>query len=63
MKTWSRSKIINENDINKTFEVYNGIKFIKIYITMPMMGFKLGEFSWSKKTPKHKKKINKKHSK
>jgi small subunit ribosomal protein S19 len=45
IKTWSRSSMIIPEMIGLTFAVYNGKKFIPVYITEHMVGHKLGEFS------------------
>lgn len=45
IKTWSRSSMIVPEMIGLTFGVYNGKKFIPVYITEHMIGHKLGEFS------------------
>lgn len=45
IKTWSRASMIIPEMINLTFAVYNGRKFIPVYITEHMVGHKLGEFS------------------
>ncbi len=45
IKTWSRRSMIVPEMIGLTFAVYNGRKFIPVYITEHMVGHKLGEFS------------------
>ncbi len=45
IKTWSRRSMIIPEMIGLTFAVYNGKKFIPVYITEHMVGHKLGEFS------------------
>ena len=45
IKTWSRRSTILPEMLGLTFAVYNGQKFIPIFITEDMIGFKLGEFS------------------
>ncbi|WGH27142.1 MAG: 30S ribosomal protein S19 [Candidatus Shikimatogenerans bostrichidophilus] len=45
IKTWSRSSVITPEFIGNTFLVHNGKKFITIFITEEMVGYKLGEFS------------------
>jgi small subunit ribosomal protein S19 len=45
IKTWSRDSTIIPDMIGLTFAVYNGKKFIPVYITEHMVGHKLGEFS------------------
>lgn len=45
VKTWSRRSTIVPEMIGYTIAVYNGKKFIPVYITENMVGHKLGEFS------------------
>ena len=45
IRTWSRSSMIIPEMIGLTFGVYNGKKFIPVYVTEHMVGHKLGEFS------------------
>ncbi len=45
IKTWSRASMITPDMIGLTFAVYNGRKFIPVYVTEHMVGHKLGEFS------------------
>lgn len=45
IRTWSRSSMITPDMIGMTFAVYNGRKFIPVYVSEHMVGHKLGEFS------------------
>jgi len=45
IRTWSRDSMIIPDMIGLTFAVYNGKKFIPVYITEHMVGHKLREFS------------------
>lgn len=45
IKTWSRRSMIIPEMIGHTFEVYNGRKFITVFVTENMVGHYLGEFS------------------
>ena len=45
IKTWSRRSLITPDFIGHTFTVYNGNKFIPVYVTENMVGHKLGEFA------------------
>ncbi len=45
VKTWSRRSTIFPEMVGHTIAVYNGKKFIPVYITENMVGHKLGEFS------------------
>ncbi len=53
IKTWSRRSTIYPEFVGCTFLVYNGKAFIPVYITENMVGRKLGEFSLTRKLPKH----------
>ena len=45
IKTWSRRSTITPEMVGHTLAVYNGKKFVPVYITENMVGHKLGEFS------------------
>ncbi len=45
IRTWSRRSTILPQFVGVTFGVYNGRKFIPVYVTENMVGHKLGEFS------------------
>ena len=45
IQTWSRRSTILPNFVGVTFNVYNGHKFIPVYVTEDMVGHKLGEFA------------------
>ncbi|MGI9535384.1 MAG: 30S ribosomal protein S19 [Thermodesulfobacteriota bacterium] len=45
IRTWSRSSMVIPEMIGLTFGVYNGKKFIPVYVSEHMVGHKLGEFS------------------
>lgn len=45
IKTWSRRSTIIPAFVGITFGVYNGKKFIPVFVTEDMVGRKLGEFS------------------
>jgi small subunit ribosomal protein S19 len=45
LKTWSRDCTIVPDFIGHTFEIHNGLKFIKLFVTEDMVGHKLGEFA------------------
>lgn len=45
IQTWSRRSTILPNFVGLTFNVYNGQKFIPVYVTEDMVGHKLGEFA------------------
>ena len=45
IKTWSRASMITPEFVGLTIAVYNGKKFIPVFVTENMVGHKLGEFS------------------
>ena len=45
IKTWSRRSTILPDMVGLTFAVYNGRKFVPVFVTENMVGHKLGEFS------------------
>ncbi len=45
IKTWSRRSTIIPDMIDLTIAIYNGRKFVPVYITEQMVGHKLGEFA------------------
>jgi small subunit ribosomal protein S19 len=53
IKTWSRRSTILPQFIGLTFSVYNGKKFIPVYVTEEMVGHKLGEFAPTRTFPGH----------
>jgi small subunit ribosomal protein S19 len=59
IKTWSRSCTIIPEMVGFTFDVYNGRKFISVYVTEDMVGHKLGEFSHTRTFIRHGGKIQK----
>lgn len=45
IKTWSRRSMIVPEMIGHTFDVYNGKKFLQVFVSENMVGHRLGEFS------------------
>lgn len=45
IKTWSRASMITPDFVGLTIAVYNGNKFIPVFVTENMVGHKLGEFA------------------
>ncbi len=45
IRTWSRASMVIPEMIGMTFAVYNGKRFIPVYVSEHMVGHKLGEFS------------------
>jgi len=48
IKTWSRRSTVIPEMVGMTIAVYNGKRFIPVFITENMVGHKLGEFSPSR---------------
>lgn len=53
IKTWSRRSTITPDFIGLTFAVYNGKKFIPVYVSENMVGHKLGEFAHTRTFVQH----------
>ncbi len=53
IKTWSRRSTITPDFVGITLTVYNGRKFIPVYVTENMVGHKLGEFSPTRTFKRH----------
>jgi small subunit ribosomal protein S19 len=45
IKTWSRRSTILPDMVGLTLAVHNGRKFVPVYVTENMVGYKLGEFA------------------
>lgn len=45
IRTWSRRSVILPEFVGLNIAVHNGNKFIPIFVTEEMVGYKLGEFS------------------
>lgn len=58
-KIYNKNLIILPEYINYSFYIYNGIKFIFLKIQTNMIGYKFGEFIYTKKKHIFKKKKNK----
>lgn len=59
IKIWQRSLIISQNFLNKVVLVYNGKIFKKIHITRLHLGYRFGEFCFTRKFTVKEKKIKK----
>ncbi len=59
IKTWSRRSTITPEMVGHTLAVYNGRKFIPVYVTENMVGHKLGEFSPTRTFKSHSTKVEK----
>lgn len=53
IKTWSRGSTIIPEFVGHTFLVYNGQKFLPVYVTENMVGHLLGEFAPTRVFRKH----------
>ncbi len=53
IKTWSRSSVITPDMIGYIFGVHNGRSFIEVKIAEDMVGYRLGEFSPTRKFLRH----------
>jgi small subunit ribosomal protein S19 len=56
IRTWSRRSMIVPEFVGHTFAVYNGKKFVPVFVTESMVGHKLGEFSPTRTFRGHKRK-------
>ena len=45
IKTWARRSVILPDFVGVNIAVHNGNKFIPVFITEEMVGYKLGEFA------------------
>jgi len=45
IKTWSRRSTVLPDMVGMTFAVHNGKKFVPVYVTESMVGYKFGEFA------------------
>ncbi len=45
IQTWYRASVIIPDFVGHTFMVHNGRTFTRVYVTEPMVGHRLGEFS------------------
>ena len=59
IKTWYRSSTITPEMIGFTFAVHNGKDFVDVKVTEEMIGFRLGEFSPTRKFRRHGGKVQK----
>lgn len=59
IKTWSRASEIAPEMVGYTFAVHNGKTFIDVRVSEEMVGYRLGEFSPTKKFTRHGGKMQK----
>jgi small subunit ribosomal protein S19 len=53
IKTWSRRSTVLPDFVGLAFSVYNGKKFLPVFVTENMVGHKLGEFVPTRIFKKH----------
>jgi small subunit ribosomal protein S19 len=53
IKTWSRACTITPEMVGFTFGVHNGREHIPVFVTEEMVGYRLGEFSPTRKFVRH----------
>jgi small subunit ribosomal protein S19 len=53
IKTWSRRSTVIPEMVGMTVAVHNGKKFIPVFITENMVGYKLGDFSLTRNYKGH----------
>lgn len=65
IQLFARNSTIVIELVGVHFKIYNGIRFINVFITENKIGHKMGEFSFTRKLRKfiHQKKENKKRKK
>jgi len=53
---WKRSSLLNKRlaKTHKTIGIYNGFSFIVLHLKKKYFGYKLGEYSVTRKAPRHK---------
>jgi small subunit ribosomal protein S19 len=59
IKTWSRRSTVVPEMVGLTLAVHNGKKFIPVFITENMVGYKLGEFAETRNYKGHTSKDSK----
>ena len=52
---YSRGETIKSEYVGSTVKIHNGIRFYELKINEKMIGYKFGEFSPTRRFPKHKK--------
>lgn len=53
IKTWSRRSTVIPEMVGMTLAVHNGKKFIPVFITENMVGYKLGDFALTRNYKGH----------
>lgn len=49
LKIWDRDQVLLNKNLNKTILVYNGSQFIKVKAENSKLGYKYGEFAYTRK--------------
>jgi ribosomal protein S19 len=62
IKIWKRGSVITQSFIGKVVLIYNGKLFKKFYITRLHLGYKFGEFCFTRKYSVKEKKGKKKNN-
>ena len=60
IKIIERNSVITSEFLNKKVSIYNGKVFINVFIDKNKIGYKFGEFAYTRKIPIHKKSKKKK---
>lgn len=53
IKTWARDSTITPDMVGFVFAVHNGRNFVEVAVNEEMVGFKLGDFSLTRKFLRH----------
>jgi len=59
LKIWSRSSVIPSSFIGKNVLIHTGKDFKTLFISREKVGFKFGEFAFTRKKTKQKKQVKK----
>ena len=53
---WKRSSLLNKRlaKTNKTIGIYNGFGFVVLHLKKRFFGYRLGEYSVTRRAPRHK---------
>ncbi len=56
MYFWKRSSLLNKRlaKTNKTIGIYNGFGFVVLHLKKRFFGYRLGEYSVTRRAPRHK---------
>ncbi len=56
IRKWARASTVLPDYVGMTFQVHNGRKFLKVFVTEDMVGHRLGEFAPTRTFRGHDKK-------